>query len=134
MRAVTYQGPDHVLVEEVKDPELADPLGAVVRVAAAGICGSDLHIFHGHGFSEDRGYPLGHEAVGEVVEVGSQVRRFAVGDRVLVCASVGCVLCAACARPRHRLRASPRPVEAVLLRHESPIARQPGRVRGGPAR
>jgi alcohol dehydrogenase len=98
MRAVTYQGPDHVLVEEVKDPELADPLGAVVRVAAAGICGSDLHIFHGHGFSEDLGYPLGHEAVGEVVEVGSQVRRFAVGDRVLVCASVGCVQCAACAR------------------------------------
>jgi alcohol dehydrogenase len=98
MRAVTYQGPDHVLVEEVKDPELADPLGAVVRVAAAGICGSDLHIFHGHGFSEDLGYPLGHEAVGEVVDVGSQVRRFAVGDRVLVCASVGCVLCAACAR------------------------------------
>jgi alcohol dehydrogenase len=98
MRAVTYQGPDHVLVEDVKDPELIDPLGSIVRVAAAGICGSDLHIFHGHGFSDDLGYPLGHEAVGEVVDVGAQVRRFAIGDRVLVSASVGCAFCPACAR------------------------------------
>jgi alcohol dehydrogenase len=97
MQAVTYQGPDSVLVEDVKDAELPDALGAVVRVAAAGICGSDLHIFHGHGFSDDVGYALGHEAVGEVVEVGSAVKRFAVGDRVLAAASIGCVFCAACA-------------------------------------
>jgi alcohol dehydrogenase len=97
VRAVTYQGPDTVLVEDVKHAELTDALGAVVRVAAAGICGSDLHIFHGHGFSDDVGYALGHEAVGEVVEIGSQVKRFAVGDRVLAAASIGCVFCAACA-------------------------------------
>ncbi|MFP1155037.1 alcohol dehydrogenase [Mycobacterium sherrisii] len=97
MRAVTYQGPDTVGLEQVKDAQLPDDLGAVVRVTAAGICGSDLHIYHGHGFSDDIGYPLGHEAVGQVVEIGSRVARFEVGDRVLVPASVGCVFCAACA-------------------------------------
>jgi threonine dehydrogenase-like Zn-dependent dehydrogenase len=97
VRAVTYQGPGTVEVTEVPDPTPADDLGAVVQIAAAGICGSDLHIFEGHGFSQDVGYALGHEAVGVVAEVGSRVARFAVGDRVLVAASVGCVLCQTCA-------------------------------------
>lgn len=97
MRAVTYQGPSCVVVKDVADIPSADPVGAVVRVTAAGICGSDLHIFHGHGFSDDLGYALGHEAVGEVVDVGEQVHHFAVGDRVLVSASVGCTLCKTCA-------------------------------------
>ncbi|KAA0085584.1 alcohol dehydrogenase [Mycolicibacterium sp. P9-64] len=97
MRAVTYQGPDEVTVDDVKDAELPDSLGAVVQVTAAGICGSDVHVFRGRGFSDDVGYALGHEAVGVVVEVGVGVRRFAAGDRVLVSASVGCAFCAACA-------------------------------------
>lgn len=98
MHALTYQGPDDVEVIEVPGAVLPDDLGAVVRVDAAGICGSDLHVYHGHGFSDDLGYTLGHEAVGEVIEVGEQVRRFAAGDRVLVAASVGCAFCATCAR------------------------------------
>jgi alcohol dehydrogenase len=98
MRALTYHGPRDVRVIDVPDPDLPDRRGAVVRVAAAGICGSDLHIFAGHGFSDDIGYPLGHEAVGHVVDVGTQVNRFRIGDRVLIPASVGCVLCSACAR------------------------------------
>ncbi|WP_312871801.1 zinc-binding dehydrogenase [Amycolatopsis acididurans] len=81
----------------VPDPSLPDGLGAVVRVTLAGVCGSDLHIYAGHGFSDDIGYCVGHEAVGEVVETGPDVRRFAVGDRVLLPASVGCAWCAACA-------------------------------------
>lgn len=97
MRAATYQGPGAVEVTEVPDPIVADELAAVVQVAAAGICGSDLHIFEGHGFSDDLGFTLGHEAVGIVVDIGSRVSRFAIGDRVLVAASVGCVLCPTCA-------------------------------------
>jgi threonine dehydrogenase-like Zn-dependent dehydrogenase len=69
----------------------------VVRVDRAGICGSDLHIYGGHGFSTDLGFCVGHEAVGEVVEVGRGVTRFAVGDRVLVPASTGCGTCRPCA-------------------------------------
>lgn len=97
MRALTYQGPHDVRCTTAPDPSPGDGLGAVVRVTAAGICGSDLHIYHGHGFSDDLGFCVGHEAVGEVVETGRDVRRFAVGDRVLVSASVGCAWCATCA-------------------------------------
>lgn len=97
MRALTYHGPRELAVTEVPDATPPDGFGAVVRVSAAGVCGSDLHIYDGHGFSDDTGYCVGHEAVGEVVEVGSGVRRFAVGDRVLVAASVGCVFCEPCA-------------------------------------
>ncbi len=97
MRALTYEGPHDVAVSALADPSPPGPAGAVVRVTAAGICGSDLHIYGGHGFSDDLGFCMGHEAVGEVVEVGPSVARFAVGDRVLVPASTGCGTCAACA-------------------------------------
>jgi len=83
VRGLTYRGPELVSVVEVPDPKPPDEFGAVVRVHAAGICGSDLHIYHGHGFSPDIGYCLGHEAVGTVAAVGSRVETFAVGDRVL---------------------------------------------------
>jgi threonine dehydrogenase-like Zn-dependent dehydrogenase len=98
LRALTYVGPRDVRVAEVPDAKPPDELGAVVGVTAAGVCGSDLHIYAGHGFSQDTGYCVGHEAVGEVVEVGKDVRRFIVGDRVLLPASIGCAWCAACAR------------------------------------
>jgi alcohol dehydrogenase len=97
MRALTYEGPRDLRVATVPDAVPADGRGAVVRVTSAGVCGSDLHIYAGHGFSDDTGYCVGHEAVGEVVEAGADVRRFAVGDRVLLPASIGCVSCATCA-------------------------------------
>ncbi len=62
----------------------------------AGICGSDLHIYHGQGFSPETGYAVGHEAVGTVVEVGSAVRRLKAGDKVMLSAAVGCGACAPC--------------------------------------
>jgi alcohol dehydrogenase len=96
MKALTYQGPQTVQYAEVPDPVLADDFGAIVRVTATGICGSDLHIYAGHGFSADTGFCVGHEAVGEVAAVGSRVTRFHVGDRVLVPASVGCSMCEPC--------------------------------------
>mgnify|MGYP003325874557 CR=1 FL=1 len=96
MRALTYEGPREIAVSEVADPTPMGLDGAVVRVALCGICGSDLHIYDGHGFSADLGFCVGHEAVGEVVEVGSAVRGFRVGDRVLVPASTGCGQCGPC--------------------------------------
>ncbi|QIS03662.1 alcohol dehydrogenase catalytic domain-containing protein [Nocardia brasiliensis] len=96
MKALTYQGPREISYAEVPDPVLTGPDGAIVRVTASGICGSDLHIYSGHGFSDGVGYSVGHEAVGEIVEVGPEVRGLAVGDRVLVAASAGCARCAQC--------------------------------------
>src|SRR3954467_6987822 len=96
MRALTYQGPFDVRVVDVPDAAPFDSEGAVVRVRACGICGSDLHIYEGHGFSPDLGFCVGHEAVGEVVAVGEAVTRFRVGDSVLVPGSVGCATCGPC--------------------------------------
>jgi 2-desacetyl-2-hydroxyethyl bacteriochlorophyllide A dehydrogenase len=63
---------------------------------ACSICGSDLHIYHGHGFSDDIGFCVGHEAVGEVVEIGRAVSRLKVGDKVMMPAAVGCGACRSC--------------------------------------
>jgi threonine dehydrogenase-like Zn-dependent dehydrogenase len=95
MRSVLITGPGLVAVESVPDPVLTRPDGAVVRVTATAICGSDLHFYDG----DLPMYPVavGHEVVGTVVEVGSEVRRFAVGDRVLVASVTGCGDCLGCA-------------------------------------
>ena len=96
MKALTYNGPFDVRYESVPDAVCPGERGALVRVRAAGICGSDLHIYEGHGFSPTLGYCVGHEAIGEVIEVGSAVERFRVGDGVLLPASVGCGRCDSC--------------------------------------
>jgi len=95
MRTVVVEEPGRVSVQERLDPELPSADGAVVAVEASAICGSDLHLYDGD-------LPLfpvaiGHEAVGRVVEVGPDVARFAVGDRVLVAAVAGCGRCDGCA-------------------------------------
>ena len=91
-----YHGPGDVRCDSVADPDPGAIDGAIVQVTSAGICGSDLHIYEGHGFVEGDGYTVGHEAVGVVVEVGSRVRRFRPGDRVMVAAGAGCGVCEGC--------------------------------------
>ncbi|QYG91022.1 alcohol dehydrogenase catalytic domain-containing protein [Iamia sp. SCSIO 61187] len=83
-------------MSDVADAALVDDEAAVVRITASGICGSDLHIYDGHGFSPTTGYTLGHEAVGIVEEVGPAVHTVRPGDRVLVTASVACGRCSPC--------------------------------------
>ncbi|WP_069160932.1 alcohol dehydrogenase catalytic domain-containing protein [Nocardia altamirensis] len=96
MKALTYEGQRQISYSDVPDPTVTAPDSAIIRVTATGICGSDLHIYSGHGFTDRTGYSVGHEAVGEIVEVGPAVRRYAIGDRVLVAASAGCDRCARC--------------------------------------
>ncbi len=96
MKALVYQGPRDIQFADVPDPEPERDTDAIVKVSLCAICGSDLHIYHGQGFSEDFGFCVGHEAVGEVVEVGKGVRRLRVGDQVMVSAAVGCGDCARC--------------------------------------
>lgn len=98
MKALTYHGAHDIRHGSMADPVLELPRDALVRMTACSICGSDLHIWHGHGFSEDIGFCVGHEAVGEVVEVGRQVSRVKVGDRVMLPAAVGCGACGPCLR------------------------------------
>jgi threonine dehydrogenase-like Zn-dependent dehydrogenase len=95
VRALVYHGPEDIRCETVPDPSPPDERGAVVRIERTAICGSDLHIYHGH-LSPAVGYAVGHEAIGEVMETGSAVSRFHPGDRVLVSGVVGCGDCAAC--------------------------------------
>jgi 2-desacetyl-2-hydroxyethyl bacteriochlorophyllide A dehydrogenase len=104
MRAVTFQAPEQVRIEEKPDPQLAAGDDAVIRVEASGICGSDLHIYHGR-VPVEPGFTIGHEFVGTVLAAGEGVERVAVGDRVLGCFHVACATCASCLRgDYHRCR------------------------------
>lgn len=96
MKALRYHGARDVRFEGMDDPTPQSDRDAIVKVTACSICGSDLHIYHGHGFSEDMGFCVGHEAVGEVVEVGRAVHRLKVGDKVMLPAAVGCGACRSC--------------------------------------
>src|SRR5256885_3967096 len=95
MLAVTYQGPGHIELEERPDPEPMAPDDAVVRVDASGICGSDLHLYHGR-IKIEPGFTLGHEYVGTVVATGDAVTGVSVGDRVLGTFHTACGTCFFC--------------------------------------
>ncbi|MDO1496543.1 alcohol dehydrogenase catalytic domain-containing protein [Pseudomonas putida] len=98
MKALCYRGPRTVHYETVADARLEDDGDIVLRMEVCGICGSDLHVYHGQPFpgTETPCFSVGHEAVGEVMEVGKAVRRFRAGDRVMLSASVGCGACRNC--------------------------------------
>jgi threonine dehydrogenase-like Zn-dependent dehydrogenase len=97
MRAVTFQGPGEVRIEERPAPELLAPDDAVVRIDATGVCGSDLHIYHGR-LKIESGFTIGHEYVGTVLETGDAVTRVQVGDRVAGCFQTACGICFHCIR------------------------------------
>ena len=97
MRAVTFQAPGEVRVDEKPEPELTAPGEAIVRVEASGVCGSDLHIYHGR-VAIEPGFTIGHEYVGTVTAVGDAVASVAVGDRVLGTYGTACNECFFCAR------------------------------------
>ena len=97
MQAVTFQAPGEVRVEERPEPELLVRDDAIVRVEATGVCGSDLHLYHGR-VAIEPGFTLGHEFVGTVVAAGEGVTRVAEGDRVLGCFCSACGECFFCRR------------------------------------
>jgi len=89
-------GKKHVEVIDVPDPQLLDRRDAIVRVTSTAICGSDLHLYNGFMPTMERGDVLGHEFMGEVVEVADGVDNLEVGDRVVVPFTISCGACAAC--------------------------------------
>ena len=96
MKALTWQGKRNVTVEEVPDPVIEKPTDAIVKITSTAICGSDLHLYELFGPYLDAGDILGHEPMGVVVEVGSDVTRLAVGDRVVVPFNISCGTCFMC--------------------------------------
>ena len=98
MRANVWSGRNTVQVENVPDPKILNDRDAIVRITSTAICGSDLHLYDGYVPTMERGDILGHEFMGEVVEVGPKVGNLRVGDRVVVPFTIACGRCFYCAK------------------------------------
>ncbi len=96
MKAVRFYGTGDIRVEHVPDPEILNPRDAIIKVTSTAICGSDLHIYGGFIPTMQSGDILGHEFMGEVVDVGRDVTTLAVGDRVVVPFTIACGRCYFC--------------------------------------
>jgi threonine dehydrogenase-like Zn-dependent dehydrogenase len=96
MKAVVWHDVGKVSVDEVPEPTIQNPDDAIVRITTSAICGTDLHFVRGTMAGMRPGTILGHEAVGEVVDTGPQVRNFNPGDRVVVPSTIGCGSCVYC--------------------------------------
>jgi threonine dehydrogenase-like Zn-dependent dehydrogenase len=96
MKAVCWHGANDVRVDNVIDPTILNPRDAILKVTATTICGSDLHIYDGYIPSMQPGDIIGHEFMGEIVEIGREVRKLRKGDRVVVSSIIGCGQCHYC--------------------------------------
>ena len=96
MKAVCWYGATDVRVETVPDPKILNPRDAILKITSTAICGSDLHIYDGYIPTMQPGDIIGHEFMGEIVEVGSKVTTLKPGDRVVVPSTIGCGHCHYC--------------------------------------
>ncbi|HSK09428.1 MAG TPA: zinc-dependent alcohol dehydrogenase [Vicinamibacterales bacterium] len=98
MKATCWHGKHHLEVDQVPDPALINPRDAILRITSTAICGSDLHLYNGFIPSMRKGDILGHEFMGEIVELGNGVTNLSVGDRVVVPFPIACGQCLQCQR------------------------------------
>ncbi|AFZ56866.1 glutathione-dependent formaldehyde dehydrogenase [Anabaena cylindrica FACHB-243] len=98
MKAICWHGTNDVRLESVPDPKIINPRDAIVKITTTAICGSDLHLYNGYIPTMEKGDILGHEFMGEVVELGSAVKNIKVGDRVVVPFPISCGNCFFCQR------------------------------------
>jgi threonine dehydrogenase-like Zn-dependent dehydrogenase len=103
MRALCWHGAKDVRVDNVPDPKLLNPRDAILKITSTAICGSDLHLYDGYIPTMEKGDILGHEFMGEVVELGSGVTNLKVGDRVVVPFPIACGNCYFCEEQQHSL-------------------------------
>ncbi len=96
MKALCWQGTNSVSVENVPDPKILNPRDAIIKITSTAICGSDLHLYDGYIPTMQKGDILGHENMGEVVEVGSEVKNLKIGDRIVVPFTISCGSCFFC--------------------------------------
>jgi threonine dehydrogenase-like Zn-dependent dehydrogenase len=120
VKATVWAGRNSVEVQEVPDPAILDDRDAIVRITSTAICGSDLHLYDGYIPTMRKGDILGHEFMGEVVELGPAVSNLSVGDRVVVPFPIACGACTACRREQFSLCENSNPNAAIaekLLGH-----------------
>ena len=98
MKAVCWHGSQDVRVDNVPDPQILNPRDAILKVTSTAICGSDLHLYDGYIPTMQSGDILGHEFMGEVVEIGPEVKNLQIGDRVVVPFTISCGNCFFCNR------------------------------------
>jgi threonine dehydrogenase-like Zn-dependent dehydrogenase len=96
MRALCYYGNEDVRIDNVPDPKIEDQRDIIIKVTSTAICGSDLHIYGGLMPTMEKGDILGHEFMGEVVEIGKDVKKFKKGDRVVIPFTIACGHCNYC--------------------------------------
>ncbi|MGL5793684.1 MAG: alcohol dehydrogenase catalytic domain-containing protein, partial [Waterburya sp.] len=96
MKAVCWHNRHDVRVETVPDPKILNPRDAIIKITSTAICGSDLHLYEGNIPTMQSGDILGHEFMGEVVEVGNEVKNLQAGDRVVVPFAISCGSCFFC--------------------------------------
>lgn len=122
MKAVRWYGKKDIRVEEVPDPQIEQPRDAVIQITSTAICGSDLHLYHGYVPTMEKGDILGHENMGEVVEVGPEVKNLKVGDRVVVPFTISCGECFFCLKGLFSGcdRSNPKPETAEKLMGHAP--------------
>lgn len=122
MRAVTWHGKSDVRVDNVPDPKIEKPDDVIVRITSTAICGSDLHLYDGYMPQMKSGDIIGHEPMGEVVEVGPQVTNLRVGDRVVVPFTISCGTCWFCENTLYSLcdNSNPNAERAAAIMGHSP--------------
>lgn len=103
MKALTWHGKKDVRIDKVPDPTILDPRDIIIEVTRSAVCGSDLHIYHGHVQEMKKGDILGHEFAGKIVEVGSSVKNLRIGDRVVVPFTISCGECDTCSKGLYSL-------------------------------
>ena len=103
MKAVCWYGKEDLRVETVPDPSIVEAGDIILRITSTAICGSDLHLYNGLMPSMEKGDVLGHEPMGEVVEVGSAVTKFKLGDRAVVPFTISCGECFFCRKTMYSL-------------------------------
>jgi threonine dehydrogenase-like Zn-dependent dehydrogenase len=122
MKANCWFGKHDMRVVDVPDPEILNPHDAIVRITSTAICGSDLHLYNGFVPTMEKGDIVGHEFMGEVVEIGSEVKKLKVGDRIVVPFAISCGRCFFCQKGLFSLceNTNPNAVEAELMWGHSP--------------
>jgi len=122
MKANCWYGKNDLRVEQVPDPEILNPRDAIVKISSTAICGSDLHLYDGFIPAMEKGDILGHEFMGEVVDVGQGVKNLKVGDRVVVPFPISCGNCFFCQKKQYSLceNSNPNAVMAEKLWGHSP--------------
>ncbi len=96
MQALTFGGIERIVYQSVSEPQILEPTDAIVQITLSGICGSDLHVYHGREAGIDKGTVMGHEFVGTIIETGNDVKKFYKGSRVLSPFTTSCGACFYC--------------------------------------